>query len=161
MEWAGCLILWTWRNWQGISPIAKIATAISTPIFLKIETAIAIVIWKKIDDLERDRSMPIADLYFGDLFMFFNFTLYKPFIYFWCIYISNKFSDYNEKPSLKFLENTKIFSWKWPNFEKLTALAIAKKIAIFAIAIILRSCDQMDCRSLMPLELECFLFHNF
>ena len=39
------------------------------------------------------------------------------------------------KGSLTFLENTKIFSWKWHNFEMLTAFAIAKKIALFAISI--------------------------
>ena len=50
---------------QGMTPIAKIAIAIS--IFIKFEIAIAILIaiWKKIAD--RDRSFAIADL-LGDLF---------------------------------------------------------------------------------------------
>ena len=52
-------------SFQGISPIAKIAIAIS--IFIKFKIANSIAIWKKIAD--RDRSFAIADL-LGYLFSY-------------------------------------------------------------------------------------------
>ena len=52
---------------QGISPIAKIAIAISIFIKFGIAIAISIAIWFKIAD--RDRSFAIADR-LGDLFSY-------------------------------------------------------------------------------------------
>ena len=64
----------TWLDWvnrklqiynkpyiQGMTPIAKIAIAISILIKFVIAIAILIAIWKKIADLDRDRSFAITD----------------------------------------------------------------------------------------------------
>ena len=74
---------------------------------------------------------------------------YMPYVYTLRI-ISTKFSCYNEKASLVFLVNTKIFSWKgiilkcWQHLRSLKRSRFLRSRSLnFAIAIFLRSLDQM------------------